>query len=201
MALVTSATLIQKVKNIDDHESWTRFHRFYSPLILGFSRQKGCNDAQANDILQETLVMLLSTMPKFQYAPDKGKFRSFLLKIVDRRIKTAYRRGKKYTSIAEDENGGDWLLEIEDTSVDSPCNNWDQLWEYNLIQQALERLKDKINPQTLKSFTMYVLEEKKADDGAKILNIDKNTIFQHKNRVLKLLKEEILRLKQEFGED
>ena len=47
---------------------------------------------------------------------------------------------------------------------------------------------------------MYVLDKKDAEEVAERLKLNKNAIFQHKNRVTKLLQQEVSKLKQEFGE-
>ena len=95
MDVVTSPTLLHKLKNPDDEEAWKRFYKLYSPVVLGFSRAKGCRPSLANDFLQETMMMLISALPDFDYTPGKGRFRNFLLKIVHRRIMDMYKREKR----------------------------------------------------------------------------------------------------------
>lgn len=200
MKYVTSATLIERLKDKDDEESWNRFYEIYSPLILAFSRSKGCNQELAHDILQEAMVILLSTMPKFDYSPKKGRFRNFLLTIVMGRIRDTYKREKWYCSLAS-ETKSDWVMGIEDTRLEIPGKKWDQLWKHNLFHHALENVKTKINKLTYQSFALYVLADKSTEYVAKQLNIEKNAVFQHKNRVMKLLREEIKTLKRELGEE
>ena len=39
--LRTRATLLARLKDIDDHKSWTEFYGIYSHLIYGVARQRG----------------------------------------------------------------------------------------------------------------------------------------------------------------
>ena len=103
VGLITSATLLDRVKDVEDQAAWDRFYEFYYPLVIGFCRKKGCEDDMAYDVLQESMVTLMRILPEFDYNPRKGNFRSFLLKVVERRIMDAYKRDKFYQkSILQD---------------------------------------------------------------------------------------------------
>ena len=199
MSIVTSQTLLEKVKDIDDADSWNRFFAFYAPAILCFCRSKGCSQTQSNDILQETMVMLLSVMSAFDYSPSKGKFRNFLFKIVEGRIKDMFKREKKYC-IHNSEDISDWVERIENSNVDAPEKQWEQSWRLNVFQHALENVKAKIQPSTYEAFEMYVLNNNKAEDVAKRFNIEINALYRQKNRVLALLRKEVVKIKDEIGD-
>jgi len=100
MGVMTSPTLLNKLKDTDDEESWDEFYQLYSTLIVSFCRQRGLPEQMSLDVLQETMVSLLRVIPSFEYNKQKGKFRSFLLRIVDSRMKDLIRRQKKYCLMA-----------------------------------------------------------------------------------------------------
>ena len=199
IGFITSATLLDKVKDVDDQISWDRLYELYHPLIIGFCRQKGCRDEMAYDVLQECMVTLMRVLPDFHYSPEKGNFRSFLLKIVERRIQDAFRRDKHHRKAFPATKTG-FFNQLEDPNVDNSNQEWDKLWDYRLLKIALGTVKMKINSVTFQSFEMYVLKKKDAEEVARELKLNKNTVFQHKNRVIKLLQQEINRLKKELGE-
>ena len=72
----------------------------------------------------------------------------------------------------------------------------------NLKRIALSRVKERLEELTWQSFKEFVLEgNKSADQVATELGIkDRNVIYQHKNRVISLLKEEIRKLEEEVGD-
>lgn len=198
----TSESLLLRVRDTGDRDAWNRFYAFYAPLILAFSRQKGCSPELAADVLQESMVWLIKTMPSFSYDRSIGQFRSFLLKIVHGRIKDAFKRETRYRSLddAGSESSPDWVTRLEDSEVDLPGESWDRLWEHNLFLHALERVKARISDLTFLSFEMYVLNELPVHVVQERLGIeDRNTVYQHKNRVLRLLEHELEVLKKELS--
>ena len=200
MSSVTSSGLMIRMRDTDDDEAWDRFFDFYAPLIIRFSRENGCPEEMANEILQETMVQLLKQMPNFTYDRQKGRFRSYLLKVVHRRIQDAIRRAQRTCSLERDTQSG-WVQGIPDPNLDAPGEDWDKLWDRQLLRHALRRVQDKVQPQTFQSFEMYVLDGHPVETVQKELGIaDRNTVYQHRNRVIRLLRHEANLLKEEMGE-
>ena len=205
MTIVTSPTLLKKMQNITDQESWDRFYGSYAPMIIGYCRKRSLSNEMALDVLQETMVRLLRLIPNFHYDPAKGKFRSFLFKIVDGKRIDAIKRQGRYCTFQSDSKE-DWVKDIEDSKVKMPCKDWDYLWEKNVLLQAIDRVQERVDPLTYDSFKSYVLEKKSIEEVCKILrekydtNVNKNLIYQHKARIIKLLKQIVENLKKEIGE-
>ena len=79
---------------------------------------------------------------------------------------------------------------------------FEQLWKRNLINYAFKRVKEtRVRPSTWISFDLYVLKRKSAQETAKELGISEAAVFRHKVRVITFLKEEILNLQHEIGEE
>ena len=193
----TSPVLINRLKNISDEDAWNRFYDIYSPLILAFARQKGCSESLAQDVLQETMCQLMQYLVKFDYNPQKGKFRSYLLQVVSSRIRRL--RSAKVPIIPLDEDQ-QTSLELSDPNTKMPWEEFDKLWRSNLMIHAFSRVQKRVNPLTWKSFELFVIEKNPADHVAKQLGIAKNTIYKHKRRVMDLLEQEIDNLEQEVGD-
>ncbi len=197
----TSKTLLERLKDQDDHGAWQDFFDFYAGLILRFARYRGCSDTMSNDVLQETMLVLFKKMPDFQYDPAIGRFRSFLFRIVQGRVQDAFRREQRYmfySSIRQEKFPGRSQL-LED-GLDDPLEEWEREWENNIFATALERVKRKVDGSTFRSFRLYVLEQKEVADVSEALGLDRNTIYQHKNRLMTMLRREVDGLRQELGE-
>ena len=205
MAVLTSTTLLERIKDVTDQHSWDRFYRLYSGLIVGYCRQRCLSNEMAFDVLQETMVRLLRLMPNFHYDPAKGKFRSLLMKIVDSKIKDDLRRQKRYCSLQFDSRD-DLVNEIKDSHVPVPGKNWDDLWDKNLLLQAIDRLQQRMEPLPYDSFRLYVLENHSIEQVCKLLEdkyktkVSKNSIYQHKNRGIHILKLIMEKLKRDVGD-
>src|SRR5438552_5806432 len=76
----TRASLINRQKNWQDQTSWQEFFDIYWKLIYAVARKAGLTDAEAQDVVQETMASVAKHMPTFQYDPAIGSFKGWLLK-------------------------------------------------------------------------------------------------------------------------
>ncbi len=199
--LSTSPTLLKRIKNVADEQAWKQFYELYAPLILGFARQQGCSETVSYDVLQETMCRLLRYLPRFDYNPKPGKqrqFRSYLLTVVKSRIAVLHKGGAEFISFASDRIAGE--LELSDDKQTTPGKQEDTLWEQYLFFLAIDRVKQKIEPATWRSFEMYVLDRQSAANVANAMRIKTNLVYQHKSSVTRLLKDEVEKLRREIGE-
>lgn len=201
MDLATSPTLLVRLREVDDEDAWERFYDLYSPLILGFSRQQGCSAAQANDVLQETMMCAMRVLSSFAYDPARGQFRSYLLRIVDSRIKDAYRRSKRLCLLGDDSAAEDAVDVLADSSVEALGERWDRLWDQNVLLHALARVRKRVNRRTYRSFELSVLQGRPVEDVCREVGVNANTVYQHRARVAGMLRTEVSRLKMELGEE
>ena len=74
----TRRSLLSRLKNLDDQESWNDFSRIYRGLVYGVARQAGLTDSEAQDIVQETFISVVKTIQEFKYDPAVGSFKSWL---------------------------------------------------------------------------------------------------------------------------
>ena len=49
---LTRVSLLNRLKDGGDHQAWTAFVRLYGPVIYGFARKRGLQDADAADLMQ-----------------------------------------------------------------------------------------------------------------------------------------------------
>ena len=62
-------------------DAWTRFVQIYAPVIHRFGIRRGLQDADAADLTQDVLRAVSHSIEKFEYDPETGKFRCWLLTI------------------------------------------------------------------------------------------------------------------------
>src|SRR6266498_5508962 len=88
----TRASLINRLKDWQDQSSWQEFFDTYWKLIYGVARKTGLTDAEAQDVVQETMVSVAKHMPGFQYDPAIGSFKAWLLNMTRWRIIGQFRK-------------------------------------------------------------------------------------------------------------
>src|SRR5215468_5251900 len=91
-ALQTHWSLIERLKDWGDEESWQDFFNTYRGLIYGVALKAGLSETEAQEVVQETLIAVAKKMPDFKCDPASGSFKGFLLQITGRRIADQYRK-------------------------------------------------------------------------------------------------------------
>src|SRR3954471_13417268 len=73
----TPATLLHRLCAQPAASDWERFVRLFTPLLEGWARRLGVSAGDAEDLLQETFVLLIRKLPEFRYDPARS-FRAWL---------------------------------------------------------------------------------------------------------------------------
>ena len=79
--LPTRWTLIERLKNWDDQESWRQFFDTYWKLIYGVAIKSGLTHPEAQDVVQETVMSVCKSMQNFKADPKHGSFKSLASKL------------------------------------------------------------------------------------------------------------------------
>src|ERR1044071_7026683 len=92
----TRASLLHRLKNWQDDASWRTFFDTYWKLIYGVARKSGLSDAEAQDVVQETLISVAKHIPSFKYDPAIGSFKTWLLNMTRWRIIGQFRKRQPF---------------------------------------------------------------------------------------------------------
>ena len=68
----TRRSLLSRLEDWDDQESWREFFNTYWKLIYGVALRAGLSDAEAQDVVQDTVVAVARKMQDFRYDPGRG---------------------------------------------------------------------------------------------------------------------------------
>src|SRR5262245_48252106 len=143
--LPTRASLLERLKNTDDHPSWAEFDRTYHGLLVGVARRAGLNEQEADEAVQEMLIAVAKKMPEFRYEPGKDSFKGWLLQIARWKIVDQVRRRRRIRSIAvpdEDTSVAERMAMTKDSELDAlaiareisdPSGDFDSMWNGNVI--------------------------------------------------------------------
>jgi len=200
--LETRPTLLERARDLQDQAAWEELCRAYLPLIHGYARQRGCSEAMAADVVQETLLTLARKLPEFEYDRDKGQFRSYLLTIVTNHIRTAFRRERRYVELDSGEEEGEAAsARIPAPEQPPPGDNWDRQWDINLYRLALGAVRERVDATVFESFVRYGIRREPAAEVAADLDCTINAIYQHRNRLVRMLSSEVAQLRREYGDE
>ena len=82
----TRPSLLLRLRDPLDEPAWRHFVELYAPVVYGYARKQGLQDADASDICQDVLVGVARSVGRLEYDPAKGAFRNWLFTIVRRKL-------------------------------------------------------------------------------------------------------------------
>jgi RNA polymerase sigma-70 factor (ECF subfamily) len=82
----TRASLLLRLRDPRDGEAWTEFVDLYAPLVYGYLRRQGLQDADAADLTQEVLTAVAGAIGRLEYDPARGAYRNWLFTLVRRQL-------------------------------------------------------------------------------------------------------------------
>lgn len=209
-SIQTRPSLLNRLKEGDDAESWQEFYRVYGKLARDFAIQAGLTDTEADEVVQETAIAMARHLPEYRYDPKVCRFKTWLLNQVAWRIKDQIKkRAKGGRSVGGSEPGGtpDSASDAARTATinrvsDPHATDLDTLfeveWRKTLLDTALERLKGKFSLKQVQMFDLNVLKEWPAGEVARSLGVSVANVYVTKHRISAALKREIKRLEEQL---
>ena len=191
----TRKSLLHRLKNWDDQTSWKDFFETYWRLIYSVARKAGLNDAEAQEVVQETMISVAKQMPNFQYDPALGSFKAWLMQITRRRIADQLRR-KQYQAGGqrwpkEEAMGTTLIAEFPDPASLDLERAWNAEWEKTLFEAALERVKRRVPALQYQAFHLHVIKRAPARTVAQRLGLKLPQVYFAKCKISVLIKKEI----------
>ena len=191
----TRASLLKRLKNWQDQASWKDFFDTYWRLIYGVARKAGLTDADAQDVVQETIISVAKAMPGFKYDPAVGSFKGWLKQLTRWRIHDLLRK-KQYQDHGrrlprEQALSFSTANDLADTSVPDLDQLWNEEWQKNLTEAALARIRQQVDPRQYQLFYLHLIKGVPAREVAHRLAAKSAQVYVAKYKVSALLRREI----------
>src|SRR5438093_9243600 len=91
----TRASLLGRLKDWKDEASWKVFFETYWKLIYNTAIKAGLTDAEAQDVVQETVISVSKSMPRFEYSHQNPSFKTWLLRLTHWRVTSQLRKRQR----------------------------------------------------------------------------------------------------------
>jgi RNA polymerase sigma-70 factor (ECF subfamily) len=202
----TRQSLLLRLKRWDDTGGWREFFEMYWELIYRVARKAGLSDAEAQDVVQETVLAVARKIGEFETDPRRGSFKSWLLGQARWRIGDQFRARKRCPRTFSEATGGagdvgvfssdqdtgtEPLNRVVDPAADPLERLWNDEWDQYVLRTALEQVKAQVSVKQFQLFELHVRQGLSIAETARAVGTTKAAVYMAKSRVGRVLKREI----------
>ena len=198
-SLATHASLLERLKDLEDQDSWQQFYTTYRKVIFSFALKHGLSGTEAEEVVQETVITVARNLPEFRYDPTRCSFKTWLFNLTLWRIRDQIRkRHPECTSIHRKPGETDRTGTIE--RIPGPEGErlsalWEEEWKKDLFERALEKVRANVDEKQFQIFDLYALQAWPAGKVARSLGVSRARVYVTKYRIVALLDKETQRLR------
>ena len=185
----TSVSLLERLSDSNDARAWGRLTELYSPLIRNWLGRHQVSPSDAEDLVQDVLLIVVRRFPEFEHSRRTGAFRAWLRTITVNCCRDHWRR-KRIRPITP--GGGDfdgYLDQIAD-SANPLSKEWDREHDLFITRRLMELIRTDFEANTWEAFRRVTLAGEPASAVAADLGMTANAVFIAKSRVLSRLRQE-----------
>ncbi len=190
----TSTTLLAKLAEREtgvDQAAWFRFFALYQPVMVEFARTKGAGD-DAEDVVQEVFSSLAKTFQAGRYEREKGRFRSYLAKMLRNELISQFRRrsvrpGNDVAGVTEAEVEAEKSLQTSPSVYSGPddAENWRIARHRIAVEHILT--KTALSAQSRQIYRRLMESGDNCAEVARSMGIAAATVRQVKSRVTRMI--------------
>jgi len=206
-SIPTRQSLLARLKDVGDQESWRVFFDIYWRLIHATALKAGLTETEAQEVVQEVMIGAAKKMPEFTYDPGKDSLKGWLLAVTRWKVADQFRRREKVGQPSRLPRSGETPdLLSNDTARTATVERvpdprgaeidaiWDAEWRSNLLRVALDRVKSRVNPAHYEMYHLHVVQGLSPRETARTLGVSTAAVYLAKHRVGRLTKAELKRL-------
>ncbi|HZZ70883.1 MAG TPA: sigma-70 family RNA polymerase sigma factor [Pirellulales bacterium] len=191
---LTRASLLIQLRDGANHEAWQEFVRLYGPVIYGFARQRGLQDADAADLMQDVLRSVAQAIGRLDYDRERGTFRGWLFTTTRNKIYN-FLAARRIRPLASGDSSAQRAL--EQPVADEGAELWELEYQRRLAALALERIKLEFQESTWQAFWLTAVDGVPSAEAAQRVGLTTGALYVAKSRVLARLKDEVELLRQQ----
>ncbi len=218
--LPTDSSLLARIRAPDDAASWREFFETYKDSIAGLAITGGLSRAEAEEVVQETMLAVSRGIATFQYDRKQGSFKGWIFTITRRAM---FKQIKKRLSLASHAGAGgvpeasaraagarladsevpdttegeDEFASLPDTTPGLE-EQFEKEWRQTLLHMALQRVRARIKPKQFQMFDLYVNQQMPMARVKRTLRVNSAQVYMAKIRVSALLRQTIAALEREL---
>lgn len=183
----TRASLLVRLRDARDDEAWRQFVDLYAPLVYGYARKRGLQDADAADLCQDVLRAVAGAVGRLEYDPARGSFHGWLFTVVRRKLSN-WRRAQRNVPRAGDEPTARESLDLQSPPAVLEAE-WKAEWDQRLFAWACEEVRRDVTALTWQAFWATAVDGRAGKEVAEELGLTLTSVYHARSRVFARLRE------------
>jgi RNA polymerase sigma factor (sigma-70 family) len=184
----TRLSLIVRLKSPADQQAWSEFVKIYAPVILTLARRRGLQDSDAQDIVQEVLGKVATTLTRWDSTAERGSFQGWLSKITHNLV-IDFLRSRRRPHVPLNNLDTAILQTPDRESKESQIFLLER--ERQIFLWAAERVRQRCRPKNWDAFWKTAVLQQSVEMVAHELQIPRGVIYVARSRVMALIRSEV----------
>ncbi len=185
----TRVSLLVRIRDAQDADSWRQFVGVYAPLVYGYARRRGLQEADAEDVTQEVLRAVGAAAGRLAAIAGQGSFRRWLCTVTHHKIYDLRAQRLRQTQ-GSGASGMQKLLEEQPASQEEQTL-WESDYERRLFTWAAEQVRPRVEAATWQAFWQTAVAGRAAKEVAAELKLNVAAVHLAKSRVMARLRKVI----------
>ncbi len=184
----TRISLLHRLQAAGASEAtWQEFVSRYADLLKRWCRQWGVGSSDVDDVVQETLIAVVSSLPKFEHR-GTGSFRGWM--------KTIARRcfAQLVHHYARNPVSGAATIENNDVACEKLVDSFDQEAQRELFNLSASAVKSRVAESTWQAFELTAIQGIPGAQVAEQLGMQLPNVYVARGRVQRMISEMIAEL-------
>lgn len=182
----TRNSLLLRLRDPDDCESWQEFVAVYRPVVYRMARRRGMQDADAQDLAQAVLLSVADSVQHWEVDPKRARFRTWLARVVRNAIIDAFRRRRPDMG----EGGTTHVARLHEQPVPDK-GEIDVEHRRELFRWAARQVRWEFAEETWLAFWQTTVEGRPIEEVATELRKTPGAIYIARSRVMRRLQERV----------
>src|SRR5437667_2200130 len=172
-APLTRPSLLARIRDLGDQQAWARFVETYAPLVYGFARKHGLQEADASDLTQDVLRAVAASAQRLEYDPQRGSFRGWLYTVTCSKFSDFVQARNRHCQ----GSGDTAVLAVLNEQPARERDQWEEEYQQHLFAWAVERVRGEFEEATWQAFWQTAIEDQSPKDAAGALGISVGAVY------------------------
>jgi RNA polymerase sigma factor (sigma-70 family) len=187
---LTRPSLLVRLRDARDADAWGQFVRLYAPLVYGYARKRGLQDADAADLTQEVLRAVARAAGRLEYDPRRGTFHGWLFTVVRNKVSN-FLTGRRPVNVGTGLTSVQLRLEEQPAPAGDDARQWDEDYRRQLFARAAAVVRGAFHSSTWLAFWRTAVEGRRPRDVAAELGLSVAAVYMARSRVTAQLKKQM----------